>query len=121
MEATGEVSKSTEQMRTMQGPAPGLEGLHGRVRVDVAGMTVGFLVVDDGQVAFTQDDGEVRAAFVCHDREVLDKLRSRELNPFVAALQGRFALSGDVRFGIQVLLGLQASSPFATRRTGADA
>jgi putative sterol carrier protein len=102
--------------RLSKAPAPGLAGLRGRLRLQVGDQTAGALVVDDGQVELTDaKSGGPReeAVALFSDVEDMKKLLRGEVNPVVAALQGRMALRGDLVFATKVILGLRVSSPFA--------
>ena len=48
---------------------PALAGLVGRLRLQIGGNTVGVLVVHDGHLELTADDGSVDATMVCGARE----------------------------------------------------
>jgi putative sterol carrier protein len=110
-----------KKAQTRQRSVVQLAGLRGRIRLAVGDETKAIVVIDDGKLALTQEPGEVRAEFRCNDGQDLDRLLRGELNPFVAALQGRFHLSGDLKFGIQVLLALRADGAEAEHRAGGEA
>lgn len=94
------------------GPAPGLEGMAGRLRLGVGGLAVGTLEVGEGEVSFHRGDaGEADAIATCDSAETLRAITDGTLNPVVAALQDRLELSGDRWFAIRVVLGLMGSSP----------
>ena len=48
---------------------PALAGVVGRLRLQIGGKTVGVLVVHDGHLELTADDGSVDATMVCATRE----------------------------------------------------
>jgi putative sterol carrier protein len=90
-----------------------LAGLVGRLRLQIADRTVGVLVVHDGHLELTGDDGSVDATLVCATREdVIATLRG-EINPVVAALRNKLRVTGNRAFGAKVIMGLRAASPFA--------
>jgi len=98
------------------GAAPGLVGVYGRLRVEVAGKPVGTLVIDGPRVALTPDTtGPADAIAVVADDESFRKLLMGELNPFVASMRGLARLKGDRNFGTKVILGLRAGSPFTNQ------
>jgi hypothetical protein len=95
------------------GLAPGLVGVYGRLRIEVAGKPVGTLVVDGPRVALTPDtEGPADATVVCAEDEHFRLLLKGELNPFIASMRGWARLKGDRNFGTRVALGLRAGSPF---------
>jgi hypothetical protein len=112
MEQTGEIASGAAPMA---GPAPGLAGVRGRLRVDVAGKTVGVLVVDDGRIELTNDQGPTDAVVVCDTAQDLRQMMRGELNPVVGGLQGRLRVEGNIALAIKVSLGLRAGSPFVSK------
>jgi len=93
--------------------APGLAGLYGRMRINVAGKSVGTLVVEGIYVALIPDiQGPADVTAVCADDETMRKLLRGELNPFIASMQRMARLAGNRGFGTRVILGLQVDSPF---------
>jgi hypothetical protein len=98
------------------GPAPGLAGVYGRLRIEVAGKPVATLVIDGPRVALTPDTtGPADAIVLCSDDQAFRKLIGGELNPFVASMRGWARIKGDRNFGTRVILGLRAGSPFAAQ------
>jgi hypothetical protein len=96
------------------GVAPGLAGVHGRLRIEVAGKPVGTLVVEGTHVELTSDTtGPADAIGECATDDDFRKLLKGELNVFIASMRGWARLRGDRNFGTKVVLGLQAGSPFA--------
>jgi putative sterol carrier protein len=99
----------------LAGVAPDLAGVHGRIRLEVAGNPVGTLVVEGTHVELTSDiTTPADATFVVASGEYLRKLVNGELNPFVASMRGWALAKGDRHLVTRVVLGLQAGSPFAT-------
>jgi hypothetical protein len=94
------------------GHAPGLEGITGRLRIEVAGKLLGVLAVNDGDVDFVLGDGEAGTVAYVRTREDLLYFLRGELNPVVAVLQGRLSIEGDQELASRIILGLQAGSPF---------
>jgi len=93
--------------------APALAGISGRLRLNVGGKPLGVLVVDDGHLSLANDDGQpVDVTVECASRENLVTLLRGEINPVVAALRGFVRQRGDRAFGLKVVLGLRAGSPF---------
>jgi hypothetical protein len=93
--------------------APGLAGLYGRLRMNVAGKPVATLVVEGTYVALIPDThGPADATAILADEETMRKLLRGELNPFIASMLRLARLSGDRGFGTRVILGLQVESPF---------
>jgi putative sterol carrier protein len=89
-----------------------MAGISGRVRLAVGNTTLGVLVVDDGHLALTDDEGQVDVTVTCATREDLVKLLRGELNVVVAALRGLVRQQGDRSLGAKIMLGLRAGSPF---------
>ena len=110
-------NEGTEHAGGQQWPgrtAPGLAGLYGRLRINVAGKPVATLVVEGVYVALIPDtSGPADATLICADEDALRKLLRGELNPFIASMRRQARLTGDRGFGTRVALGLQAGSPFA--------
>ena len=111
--ANENISDVVREGRAMGGPAPGLVGVYGRLRIEVAGKPVGTLVIDGPRVALTPDTiGPADAVAVVSDDESFRKLLKGELNPFIASMRGWARLKGDRNFGTKVILGLRVGSPF---------
>jgi hypothetical protein len=90
-----------------------LAGVVGRLRLQIGGKTCGVLVVHDGHLELTADDGSVDATLVCATREDVVAILRGEINPIVAVLRNRAKLIGDRSFGTRVVMGLRSGSPFA--------
>jgi hypothetical protein len=109
-------NEGTEHAGGQQWPgrtAPGLAGLYGRLRINVAGKPVATLVVEGKYVALIPDiHGPADATAICADDETMRKLLRGELNPFIASMQRMARLAGNRGFGTRVILGLQVDSPF---------
>src|SRR5262245_43430140 len=110
MENQGQESEVTA--RRWEADSPALAGISGRMRLSVDGKNLGVLVVDDGHLALTDDEGPVDVTVECATREDLVKLLRGELNVVVAALRGLVRQNGDRALGAKVMLGLRAGSPF---------
>ena len=114
--ANESISDVVSEGRSLGGPAPGLVGVYGRLRIEVAGKPVGTLVVDGPRIALTPDTiGPADAIVVVADDESFRKLLKGELNPFVASMRGWARLRGDRNFGTRVILGLRVESPFTNQ------
>jgi hypothetical protein len=100
------------------GVAPGLAGVHGRLRIEVAEKPVGTLVVEGTHIELVNDTSEGDATIVCATDDAFRKLLTGELNPFIASMRGWAVLKGDRHFGTRVILGLRAGSPFAADAPG---
>ena len=119
--ANENISDVVREGRSMGGPAPGLVGVYGRLRIEVAGKPVGTLVIDGPRVVLTPDTiGPADAVAVVADDESFRKLLTGELNPFIASMRGWARLKGDRNFGTKVILGLRVESPF-TKQMGKGA
>jgi hypothetical protein len=97
----------------LEGDAPGLAGIVGRMRLVVEDQPLGVLEVDNGHVKLTPDGGSVDVTAVCATRDTLIKLLRGQINPVVMALQSLGRLQGDRERGVKILYGLRAGSPFA--------
>lgn len=98
----------------MHGHAPTLEGLSGRLRLDVIDSPVGTLEIRAGDVTFRRSAGggaDVDAVVIVDSAETLQAILDGALNPVVAALQNRLEIAGNRSFAIRVALGLLGSSP----------
>jgi putative sterol carrier protein len=114
--------ESDVQQQRWEADSPALAGVAGRMRLMVGDQPLGVLVVDDGHLSLKQDGGAVDVTITCATREILVKLLRGELNPVVAALRGEVRQSGNREFGVKVVLGLRAGSPFVhTPFDGKDA
>jgi putative sterol carrier protein len=93
--------------------APGLAGLYGRLRLQVAGKPVGTLIVEGTYVVLIPDSsGPADATAMFADEETMRKLLKGELNPFIASMRRMARVAGDRGFATRVILGLQVDSPF---------
>jgi putative sterol carrier protein len=93
--------------------APGLAGLYGRLRLQVAGKPVGTLVVEGMYVALIPDtSGPAEATAIFADDASMRRLLKGELNPFIASMRKLARVSGDRGFAVRVFMGLQVDSPF---------
>jgi hypothetical protein len=94
-------------------PAPGLEGITGRLGVSVAGTPIALLDVKDGQARFLPPGGDADATVKVDSEETVRAFQRGELNPIVAFLQGHLTVEGDRAFALRAALGLQVAHPFA--------
>lgn len=92
---------------------PLLAGVSGSMRIDVQGQPVASIEVQNGQVSLTDPSGEPTAIVNVADLSDLQSIVQGDLNPVVAAIQGRVVLEGDAEFGIDLILTLHAARPFA--------
>lgn len=98
------------------GHAPALEGVSGRLRLDVGGDPVGTLEIREGEVTFHHGDSTtVDAVAACDSVETLHAITDGTLNPVVASLQNRLEITGNRAFAIRVVLGLLGSSPLRNK------
>ena len=95
------------------GMVPELAGTSGRLAVEVDGKIIGDLVVEDGRVELGGDSAPAQGTIAFRSAEDLWKTLRGELNPVVAALQGRMTVQGDLALAIKVMLSVSAASPFA--------
>ena len=97
---------------TLEGEAPGLAGIVGRMRLMVGDQAVGVLVVDNGRVKLAPDEPPVDVTAVCKSRDLLIRLLRGQLNPVMMALQAEGRLHGDRERGIKIVYGLRGQNPF---------
>jgi hypothetical protein len=116
MEGTSVETAAPAREEPIRGHAPGLVGISGRVLVRTGGQALGVLKVDDGDVEFTPGEGPAEATLTVADRQDLALILRGQLNPLVAALQDRLEADGDLVLAVEVILGLEAGSPFAGAR-----
>lgn len=95
----------------LRGHAAGLEDIAGEVRLEIAGVGVGVLTVDGGEVEIAPD-GEATALMAVDSLPTLVGVLGGETHPFVAYLQGRLRLEGDRALALRIAFGLQAGSPW---------
>src|SRR6478735_4375458 len=93
--------------------APALAGLAGRMRVDVKDEPTATIHLDNGRLWASPPEDESEATAVVQDRQDFERMLAGELNPFVAAIQGRLWLHGDHELATRVILALNAAKPFA--------
>ncbi len=98
--------------------APALAGLSGRMRVDVGDQPAATIHLDHGRIWATEPDLESEATAVVQDRADFERMLAGELNPVVAAIQGRLVLRGDPELAVRVIFALSAAKPFAAETTG---
>ena len=95
---------------TRSGPAPGVEGLAGKLRLMIADAPVGLLTVERG-AAEILPDCDAACVLRAKDQATLIQLLGGELHPIVARLQQCAVIEGDSRLALRILLALQAGSP----------
>jgi hypothetical protein len=109
-------SRQSDDMdwRNVHGHAPGLEGLSGRIALEVGDKPVGALQIDsDGAASLVADTGGAVATITVNSEDTLLGMLRGHLAPIVMELRGRMRIAGDVRLALQALYGLQAGSPWA--------
>jgi putative sterol carrier protein len=94
---------------------PSLAGLSGTMRVDVQGEPVGSVHVENGRVWEGRADDPAQTVAVVENRGDFMRIVEGELNPVVAAIQGRLALQGDPELGTRLIYALNAAKPFAKK------
>lgn len=100
-----------------RGPGSGLSGLAGHIRLQVAGADAGVLKIANSE-AEIGPEGEADATLNADTLPTLLGLLAGEVHPFVARLQNRISVEGDLALLVRVLLGLQAESPWSDLRPG---
>jgi hypothetical protein len=96
----------------LEGEAPGLAGVVGRMRLLIGDQPIGVLDVRNGWAKLLPDGGQVDVTGVCASADVLIRLLQGRINPIVMALQAEGRLQGDRERGTRIIYGLRAGSPF---------
>ncbi len=96
----------------LEGEAPGLAGVVGRMRLLVGDQPVGVLDVRNGWAKLLPDGGQVDVTGICASADVLVRLLQGRINPVVMALLAEGRLQGDRERGTRIIYGLRAGSPF---------
>ena len=104
---------------TVHGPAPGLVGISGRIRLQIGDTPVGLLQVDESGEVSIVTEGAAAAVAKLDNEQTLLELLAGELPPIVAILRGRLFVTGDGLLTLKVLFGMEAGSPWAMPREGA--
>jgi hypothetical protein len=100
--------------RNVRGHAAGLEGLSGRIALEVGDKPVGALQIDsDGATSLVTDTRGAVATITVNSEDTLIGMLRGHLPPIVMELRGRMRIAGDVRLALRALYGLQAGSPWA--------
>ncbi|WP_147375724.1 hypothetical protein [Noviherbaspirillum cavernae] len=92
--------------------APGLAGIAGRLLLQVNGMQVAVMQIDDGFLELTNDSSDADAVSNFLDVVSIVDFLTGTLNPAVAMLQGKMDANGDLYFTVKTLFGLQVGQPF---------
>jgi hypothetical protein len=95
---------------------PALAGLSGSMRVDIKEAPAGTIHVGNGRVWAGPPEAQVEAVAVVEDRADFDRILSGELNPVVAAIQGRLVLRGQPELATRLISALNAAKPFLGRK-----
>jgi len=89
----------------------GLEGVSGKLQIDVQGSPSRVFEVRDGTAAeIGQTREPIDATVSCDNEADCLALLSGDLNPIVAALQGRVRTGRNSTFAAKVLLGLHSAA-----------
>jgi len=86
----------------------------------VNGRPVAIITVDDGAVTLTGGGGDAQAVLVCDSEEDAMAILRGELNPVVAALQGRLTVEGDITLAMKTLSGMRGA-PLAAQQLQPEA
>jgi putative sterol carrier protein len=109
--------------RPVERRIPGLEGVSGKLRIEVASRPARLFSIRDGSFSEQPADNiQADATIFLDDESDVSKLTSGTLNPIVAFLQGRLRIEGSAVLAARVILGLQgeASPAAAQSRSGAS-
>jgi hypothetical protein len=98
---------------------PTLKGVQGSLRIDVRDRPFGVMHIDDGRAWFVMNEEKADSVVVVDDADDFELILKGELNPFMAAIQGRVAFQEhNSEFTIRVLFALAAAK---TARPGQPA
>jgi hypothetical protein len=125
MNSASTSSALDQWVQTYQGvqrDTPALIGVDGRLLLEVEGAPVTLLQIAGGhaQIAGHAEAESPDASIDFSDAQTLMDVLGGELNPVVAALQGRMSITGNRLLATKALLGLPADKPFATPQTGKE-
>ena len=95
---------------------PVLAGLSCTMRVDVQDDPVGTIHVDHGRVWADETAGEADVVAIVGDKADFARILAGELNPVVAAIQGRIAFRRNPELATRIILALNAARPSAAQR-----
>jgi putative sterol carrier protein len=109
------------QPRASARRVPGLEGVSGKLRVEVEGKSPRVFAIHDGLIEPAEANGQVDAVIVFDDESCVEELLTGKLNPIVAGLQGRLRISGNMGLAAKVLLELQGQATSFGRRPVGEA
>jgi putative sterol carrier protein len=97
---------------------PALAGLSGTLRIDVKDKPVGTVHVENGRVWAGSPADKADAVATVQERSDFEKLLAGELNPVVAAIQGRLVFQGNPELATRLVAALNAAKPFAKSHPG---
>ena len=94
------------------GRAPGLEGISGKLRLQVKDSVAGVLHIEPSGTVKIAMEGDATAVLIADCEATLLALLRGEGSPIVAYLQDRLHVEGDLALSLRVLFGLHAGSPW---------
>jgi hypothetical protein len=97
---------------------PALAGLSGVMRVDVKDQPAATIHLENGRVWAGSPADKADAVATVQERSDFEKLLAGELNPVVAAIQGRLVFQGNPELATRLVAALNAAKPFAKSRPG---
>jgi hypothetical protein len=97
---------------------PALAGLSGTMRVDVKDQPAATIHLENGRVWAGGPGDKADAVATVQERSDFELLLAGELNPVVAAIQGRLQLHGNPELATRLVAALNAAKPFAKSRQG---
>jgi hypothetical protein len=109
----GPERKATGSQEPVTLDLPSLSGLSGKMRVDVKDQPTATIHLDHGRVWAAGPEDKADAVAVVQERSDFELMLAGELNPVVAAIQGRLVLRGDPELGTRLIAALNAAKPFA--------
>jgi hypothetical protein len=117
MEQQQQQMKAPAQPRATARRVPGLEGVTGKLRVEVQGKPPRAFAVHDGLIEpLPQADVPVDATLFVDDESIVEALLTGRLNPIVAGLQNRLRVTGDLKLIARIVFELQGQAQGFGRR-----
>ena len=100
---------------TREANVAALEDLSCTMRVDVRDDSLGTIHVDRGRVWADDAVGQADVVAIVGDKADFARILAGELNPVVAAIQGRIAFRRNPELATRIILALNAAKPLETR------
>lgn len=102
---------------TKEANVAALAGLSCTMRVDARDDRLGTIHVDHGRVWADEAVGEADVVAIVGDKADFVRILAGELNPVVAAIQGRIAFGRNPELATRIILALNAAKPLGKGRS----